>query len=182
MVVSAVYLLDLKGKVLINRNYRGDISSTAVDKFMPLVLENEDDTLSPVVQGDGLSYVYVKHNNLYLLAITRKNSNVATILVYLHKIRQVFEEYFKDLQEESIRDNFVIIYELLDEMMDFGYPQITESKILQEYFFLLSSFFSTFFLKSFFFFFFFFLSFFLFFFLSFFFSILLLFFFLFLRS
>jgi hypothetical protein len=27
----------------------------------------------------------------------------------------------------------VIIYELLDEMMDFGYPQTTESKILQEY-------------------------------------------------
>jgi len=26
----------------------------------------------------------------------------------------------------------VIIYELLDEMMEFGYPQTTESKILQE--------------------------------------------------
>jgi AP-1 complex subunit mu len=42
-------------------------------------------------------------------------------------------EYFKELEEESIRDNFVIIYELMDEMMDFGYPQTTESKILQEY-------------------------------------------------
>jgi len=37
------------------------------------------------------------------------------------------------LEEESIRDNFIIIYELLDEMMDFGYPQLTESKILQEF-------------------------------------------------
>lgn len=27
----------------------------------------------------------------------------------------------------------MVIYELLDEMMDFGYPQTTESKILQEY-------------------------------------------------
>jgi AP-1 complex subunit mu len=44
----------------------------------------------------------------------------------------VFTEYFKELEEESIRDNFVIIYELLDEMMDFGYPQTTETKILQE--------------------------------------------------
>lgn len=44
----------------------------------------------------------------------------------------MFTEYFKELEEESIRDNFVIIYELLDEMMDFGYPQTTESKILQE--------------------------------------------------
>lgn len=45
---------------------------------------------------------------------------------------EVFTEYFKELEEESIRDNFVVIYELLDEMMDFGYPQTTETKILQE--------------------------------------------------
>jgi AP-1 complex subunit mu len=55
------------------------------------------------------------------------------ILLFLHKLCEVFIEYFKELEEESIRDNFVIIYELLDEMMDFGYPQTTESKILQEY-------------------------------------------------
>ena len=27
----------------------------------------------------------------------------------------------------------MLIYELLDELMDFGYPQSTETKILQEY-------------------------------------------------
>ena len=46
---------------------------------------------------------------------------------------KVFSEYFKELEEESIRDNFVIIYELLDEFMDFGYPQTTDTKILQEF-------------------------------------------------
>lgn len=30
-----------------------------------------------------------------------------------------------------MRDNFVIIYELLDEMMDNGYPQTTDNKILK---------------------------------------------------
>lgn len=45
--------------------------------------------------------------------------------------KQVFVEYFKELEEESIRDNFVVIYELLDELLDFGYPQTTDSKILQ---------------------------------------------------
>ena len=45
---------------------------------------------------------------------------------------QIFLEYFKELEEESIRDNFVLIYELLDEVMDFGFPQTTDSKILQE--------------------------------------------------
>lgn len=68
-----------------------------------------------------------------MLALTKRNSNAAEILLFLHKIVEVFTEYFKELEEESIRDNFVVIYELLDEMMDFGYPQTTESKILQEY-------------------------------------------------
>lgn len=81
-------------------------------------------------------YLYIRHNNLYLLALTKRNTNAAEILLFLHKIVEVFTEYFKELEEESIRDNFVIIYELLDEMMDFGYPQTTESKILQEWVFL----------------------------------------------
>jgi len=35
--------------------------------------------------------------------------------------------------KRKVSDNFVVIYELLDEMMDNGYPQITEVKMLQEY-------------------------------------------------
>lgn len=54
------------------------------------------------------------------------------MLTFLYKVVEVFGEYLKDVEEESIRDNFVVIYELLDEMMDFGYPQTTEGKILQE--------------------------------------------------
>jgi len=34
---------------------------------------------------------------------------------------QVFQDYFGEIEEESIRDNFVVIYELLDETMDFGF-------------------------------------------------------------
>ncbi|OMH84979.1 AP-1 complex subunit mu-1-I [Zancudomyces culisetae] len=55
-----------------------------------------------------------------------------TVMQFLTQLSQVFTDYFKNLEEESIRDNFVIIYELLDEMMDYGIPQLTETKILQE--------------------------------------------------
>ena len=67
-----------------------------------------------------------------VLAMSKRNTNAAEVIIFLHRLVQVLVEYFKELEEESIRDNFVIIYELMDEMMDFGYPQTTESKILQE--------------------------------------------------
>ncbi|CAL5413589.1 unnamed protein product [Camellia sinensis] len=46
---------------------------------------------------------------------------------------KVFKHYFEELEEEPLRHNFVVVYELLDEMMDFGYPQYTEAKILSEF-------------------------------------------------
>lgn len=104
------------------------------DRFLPLVLELEEEGhTSPIVVTEGVTFVYIKQNNFYLMATTKKNANVAMIFVYLHKLLSTFTEYFKELEEESIRDNFVIVYELLDELMDFGYPQITETKILQQY-------------------------------------------------
>ena len=51
------------------------------------------------------------------------------IVSFMHKLCQVFAEYFKVVEEESIRDNFVIVYELLDEVMDYGAPQFTDSKV-----------------------------------------------------
>ena len=67
-----------------------------------------------------------------VLALSKRNSNAAEVIIFLHRLSSVLIEYFKELEEESIRDNFVIIYELLDEMMDYGFPQSTESKNLQE--------------------------------------------------
>ena len=61
------------------------------------------------------------------------NSNVMCLVSFMHKLCQVFAEYFKEVEEESIRDNFVIVYELLDEVMDYGSPQFTDSKVGLEY-------------------------------------------------
>lgn len=54
-------------------------------------------------------------------------------LLFLYKLIDALKEYFCEVCEESIRDNFVIIYELFDEMMDFGYPQTTDPKILRKF-------------------------------------------------
>ncbi|CAD5221033.1 unnamed protein product [Bursaphelenchus okinawaensis] len=124
----------MKGNVIMSRNYRGDVEMTEIEKFMPLMMEKEDEgKVSPVLERDGLSYIYIKHMNIYLVSMSRKNANATLILSFLYKCVDVFTSYFKDLEEESVRDNFVVIYELLDEMMDFGYPQTTEPRILQEY-------------------------------------------------
>ena len=152
-MASLIAILDLKGKPLIQRSYRDDVPASYVERFLPLVLEIEEEghQVTPCFSSQGINYMHIRHSNLYrkflililipnscsqrfpVLALSKRNSNAAEIVIFLHRLTQVLVEYFKELEEESIRDNFVIIYELMDEMMDFGYPQTTESKILQEY-------------------------------------------------
>ncbi|KAI6192751.1 hypothetical protein M3Y94_01322000 [Aphelenchoides besseyi] len=134
MSCSSIFILNMKGNVLMSRNYRGDVDMSEIEKFMNLLMEQEDEgRTSPIIQNGDLNYIYIKHMNIYLVSMSHNNVNVALILSFLYKCVGVFTNYFKDLEEESVRDNFVVIYELLDEMMDFGYPQITEPKILREY-------------------------------------------------
>jgi AP-1 complex subunit mu len=82
---------------------------------------------------DSYSFAFIKANNLYIVATITNNANIALIFTMLHKIVEIFREYFTEVEEESLRDNFVIIYELLDELIDYGFPQTTDCKILQEY-------------------------------------------------
>lgn len=60
MVASAVFIMDLKGKVIISRNYRGDIPMTAADRFSLYIQEKEEMELRPVFTVDGITYVYIK--------------------------------------------------------------------------------------------------------------------------
>ena len=46
-------------QVIMSRNYRGDIETSAIERFMTLLMEQEDEgKTSPVVQSGDISYTY----------------------------------------------------------------------------------------------------------------------------
>ncbi|CCE62582.1 hypothetical protein TPHA_0C04320 [Tetrapisispora phaffii CBS 4417] len=135
-MVSGIYFCDNAGKPILARRYRDDISINAIDNFSQLLLQLEEETgvIPPCIMHKGIHYLFIKHSDIYVVALTTSyQTNVAQIFMFLHQLVEVLEEYVKIVVEESVRDNFVIIYELLDEMMDFGIPQITETKMLKKY-------------------------------------------------
>jgi len=139
MVASSIIITDLRGKLIIFRDFRGDIPlSIIADKFSNYLSNNDDDESEhkPIFSIDdlpGVHLVYIRHESLYLIAPTKQNSNVVMMVSFLYRLCNVLTSYFGTLDEESIRDNFVLVYELLDEVCDFGLPQSTEQKILKEY-------------------------------------------------
>lgn len=72
-------------------------------RFQTYVQERDDCDMRPVFTEDGFTFVYVRHNNLYLMSITKRNSNICLMLMFLYRLINVFQDYFGELNEESIR-------------------------------------------------------------------------------
>ena len=51
MTASAVFILDVKGKVIISRNFRGDVPMNCVERFSGHVLEADEADERPVVRA-----------------------------------------------------------------------------------------------------------------------------------
>ncbi len=94
--MSAIFFLDIKGRVIVYRDYRGDISPKYAERFMAKLNELEENSKqAPILYDEGVSYIYLQVSNLYLLAVTRTNANAAAIVVFLHSLVDIMKHYFE---------------------------------------------------------------------------------------
>ncbi|KAL2322904.1 hypothetical protein Fmac_027283 [Flemingia macrophylla] len=134
VAASAVYFLNLRGDVLINRLYRDDVGGNMVDAFRTHIMQTKELGTCPVRQIGGCSFFYMRISNVYIVIVVSNNANVACAFKFVVEAVALFRSYFGgSFDEDAIRNNFVLIYELLDEIMDFGYPQNLSPEILKLY-------------------------------------------------
>lgn len=134
VAASAIYFLNLRGDVLINRLYRDDVGGNMVDAFRTHILQTKELGLSPVRHMGACSFLYMRISNVYIVIVVSSNCNAACAFKFVVEAVALFKSYFGgSFDEDAIRNNFVLIYELLDEIMDFGYPQNLSPEILKLY-------------------------------------------------
>lgn len=93
----------------------------AVDAFRVNVIHARQQVRSPVTNIARTSFFHVKRSNIWLAAVTKQNVNAAMVFEFLYKMCDVMTAYFGKISEENIKNNFVLIYELLDgEMFPFS--------------------------------------------------------------
>lgn len=86
----------------------------AVDAFRVNVIHARQQVRSPVTNIARTSFFHVKRSNIWLAAVTKQNVNAAMVFEFLYKMCDVMAAYFGKISEENIKNNFVLIYELLD--------------------------------------------------------------------
>ncbi|XP_015759796.1 PREDICTED: AP-4 complex subunit mu-like [Acropora digitifera] len=73
--------------------------------------------LPPIFNVDGVNFIFIKRNGLYFVCTTKFNISPAFAVEVLTRISDLCKDYCGVLNEESIKKNFPLIYELLDEML-----------------------------------------------------------------
>lgn len=131
--ISSLCILDKKGKSLLFRNYRKENIETYIDVFNQKFLENDLESASPLIHHNELIFFHIQHENIRLVALAAHDANALMIFTFLESLKGLLQECVGNLETESVRENSILIYELLDEIMDNGYPQTTDFKILKKY-------------------------------------------------
>lgn len=155
-MIQSLFLVSPTGEVIIERHFRGVVTSRSVcDTFWDLacksvnhhgglstttsLLLNEQhyDTIPPVLEvattDQGTLYVIsIVRDGVSYLAVCPSEVSPLLILEFLHRIANIFIDYFGiPADETKIKENFSTVYQLLEEMVDYGWPLTTEPNALK---------------------------------------------------
>ncbi|PKK76286.1 adaptor-related protein complex 3 mu 1 subunit-like protein [Rhizophagus irregularis] len=132
-MIDSLFVLNTAGKIIIEKHWRGLINRQVVDYFNDQVSrQSSPEDLPPVVSTPKYQLVHVYRSSLTFLSPVSSEVDVLLVLEFLHRIVDILAEYCGEISELSIRDNFDVVYQLLEEMMDYGYPLTTEPNALKE--------------------------------------------------
>ncbi|CAF1613916.1 unnamed protein product [Adineta ricciae] len=132
-MIHSLFIINGAGDVFMEKHWKTVVGKSICDYFFEAQSKcaNSED-VPPVIATPHHYLVNIFRNNLYFVAVLTNEVAPLFVIEFLHRIMDVFEYYFGECTETSLKDNYVVVYELLDEMLDSGLPLATETNILEE--------------------------------------------------
>lgn len=112
-MISQIFFLSARGDSIINRDFRSDLIKNTPELFYRKVKLSKGD-VEPIFNIEGINFAYLKKSSIYVVATTRFNISPSYILELLNRIVVIIKDFCGVINEEAIRKNFVLIYEILD--------------------------------------------------------------------
>ena len=136
-MLSQFFILSERGDTLAFRDYRGDVVAGTPEIFHRRLKAFEAAGVHPppVFNVEGTQFIQIVKHGLYFVCTSIQNVSPVFLLEFLQKISMLVKDYCGVVNEEAVRYNFALIYEILDEVLDYGYPQSTSTDELKEFIF-----------------------------------------------
>uniref|UniRef100_A0A7E4ZQI7 MHD domain-containing protein n=1 Tax=Panagrellus redivivus TaxID=6233 RepID=A0A7E4ZQI7_PANRE len=132
-MINSLFIVNTSCDILLEKHYKSVIHRSICDYFFDVQkkVEHPEDVL-PVIATPHHYLINIYHNQLYLVAVTTTESPPLMVIEVLHRIVATFTEYFEECSDATIKENLVIVFEILDEVLDNGFPLTMELNVLQD--------------------------------------------------
>ena len=132
-MIHSFFILNSSGDVFMEKHWKSVIHRSICDYFFEAQKKHKNlEDIPPVIHTPHHYLISVHRSNLFFIGVVTKECPPLYVIEILHRIVDIFEDYFGDSKESTIKEHFVVVYQLLDEILDNGYPLATESNILKE--------------------------------------------------
>ncbi|CAH8498472.1 unnamed protein product [Schistosoma turkestanicum] len=131
-MLQSLFIINHSNEICLEKHWTKNIAKTVYDTFLDAITKYAVGDVPPVLETSNNSLIHIFRNNLYFLAVCANELPPLLVIEFLDCIHSIIEDYFGSAAETSIKENIVSIYEILDEMLDGGFPLATEPNILKE--------------------------------------------------
>ncbi|XP_027934593.1 AP-3 complex subunit mu-like isoform X1 [Vigna unguiculata] len=133
-MLQCIFLLSDAGEVVLEKQLSGHRVDRSICAWFweQAVSLGDSFKQQPVITSHSHYIFQVFRDGITFLGCTQIEMPPLMAIEFLCRVADVLNDYFGALNEDIIKDNFVIVYELLDEMIDNGFPLTTEPSILRE--------------------------------------------------
>ncbi|KAI6246244.1 Coatomer subunit delta [Erysiphe necator] len=123
MVVLAASICTRGGKAVLSRQFR-EISRSRIEALLASLPKLADTgTQHTTVEQDSVRFVYQPLDELYMVLVTNRQSNILQDIDTLHVFVQVITSICKSLEEREILKNAYELLSAFDEIVSQGYRE-----------------------------------------------------------
>ncbi|CAM6061139.1 unnamed protein product [Sphagnum tenellum] len=132
-MLHCVFLLSEHGEVMLEKQWMGQqVDRSICSWFWKQLHSGAKGHVPSVIAAPAYYLLHIVREGITFLACARSEMSPLLGIEFLGRVADVLSDYLGGLNDDLIKDNFVIVYQLLDEMMDSGFPMTTEPNILKE--------------------------------------------------
>jgi AP-2 complex subunit mu-1 len=130
---SSFSIFSPKGDLLVYRTFRPGTARNDTLHYGQRIVASKLIDEYPLVEINSTHFASIVTEKKLVMAVgSMSDSNAAVQYVFLEQFASLMRQYFR-LEETEITKNLALIHSLLDEIVDFGYPQFMDQDILRSY-------------------------------------------------
>lgn len=132
-MIHTLFIVNGGGDVIFEKHYRAPIARSVLDAFFEAQTKAGDaEEVPPCIHSSRHYLINVYREKLFFIAVVQSEVPPLFVISVLHRIIDTFADYFGQCSEKKIQQETVIVYQVLEEMLDNGFPLTTELNMLKE--------------------------------------------------